>query len=115
MPPYVPQRGDIIYIDLNPQAGTEIAKRRPCLVLSPAPYNRLGKCIVCPITSTIRNLRTEVPLPDDQAKASGVILADQIKSLDWRVRKAQRFDRLQDERILAKVVAIVKVLIEGRA
>lgn len=113
MPRYVPERGDIIYIYLNPQAGSEIAKRRPCLVLSPRAYNRLGKCIICPITSTVRELRTEVSLPENQAKASGVILADQIKSLDWRVRTAQKFDRLDDPEVMRRVVAIVKVLLEG--
>ena len=113
MPAYVPDRGDIIYIDLNPQAGSEIAKRRPCLVLSPRAYNRLGKCIICPISSTVRKLRTEVPLPAEQAKARGVILADQIKSLDWHVRNAQQFDRLEDPQVLQRVVAIVKVLLEG--
>lgn len=113
MPSYVPDRDDIIYIDLNPQAGSEIAKRRPCLVLSPRAYNRLGKSLICPITSTVRELRTEVPLPAEQAKAKGVILADQIKSLDLRVRNAQPFDRLEDTQILQRVAAIVKVLIEG--
>ena len=86
---YVPQRGDIVWITLNPQAGHEQAGRRPALVLSPAAYNgKVGLAILCPITSRIKGYPFEVEMPDD-LDVGGVILADQVKSLDWRARDAE--------------------------
>ncbi len=108
---YIPDRCDIIYINLQPKTGSEIAKRRPCLVLSPQAYNRFGKCLICPITSTTRKLRTEVPLPSHQAQATGFILADQIRSVDWRVRSADKFDELTDTATYDLVVQIIEALL----
>lgn len=86
--PYIPDRGDIVWITLNPQAGHEQAGRRPALVLSPATYNeRAGLAIVCPITSQIKRYPFEVRIPEGLA-VSGVALADQVKSLDWQERGA---------------------------
>lgn len=86
--PYVPKRGDIAWITLNPQAGHEQAGRRPVLVLSPASYNvRTGLAIVCPITSQIKGYPFEVRLPEG-LEVVGVVLADQVKSLDWQARQA---------------------------
>jgi mRNA interferase MazF len=84
----VPDRGDDVWITLNPQAGHEQAGRRPALVLSPAAYNgRVGLALVCPITTQVKGYPFEVLLPTG-LPVTGVILADQVKSLDWRVRQA---------------------------
>jgi mRNA interferase MazF len=86
---YIPNRGDVIWITFNPQAGHEQAGRRPALVLSPFAYNgKVGLAILCPITSQIKGYPFEVLIPPG-SKISGVILADQIKSLDWKVRNAE--------------------------
>ncbi len=87
--PRVPDRGDVVWITLNPQAGHEQAGRRPALVLSPAAYNgRVGLAILCPITSQIKGYPFEVLIPE-ALDIAGVILADQVKSLDWRARRAE--------------------------
>lgn len=84
----VPERGDVVWITLNPQAGHEQAGRRPALVLSPASYNgKVGLALLCPVTGQVKGYPFEVPIPPG-LPASGVILADQLKSLDWRVRQA---------------------------
>ena len=91
---YTPERGDIVWITLNPQAGHEQAGRRPAVVLSPAAYNgKVGLAILCPITSQIKGYPFEVQIPGGLA-ITGVILADQVKSLDWRARKAEFVDTL---------------------
>jgi mRNA interferase MazF len=85
-----PGRGDLVWISLNPQAGHEQAGRRPALVLSPIEYNkRVGLALLCPVTSKVKGYPFEVALPVD-LEIRGVVLADQVKSLDWRVRKAER-------------------------
>jgi mRNA interferase MazF len=87
---YVPERGDIVWLEFNPQAGYEQAGHRPALVLSSKAYNeKVGLALFCPITSNIKGYPFEVVLPEKH-EVSGVILSDQIKSLDWRVRKAKR-------------------------
>ena len=84
-----PNRGDLIWVSLNPQAGHEEAGRRPALVLSPVEYNsRVGLALMCPVTSRAKGYPFEVALPSD-LDVTGVILADQIKSLDWRARRAE--------------------------
>src|SRR5438105_15875903 len=86
--PYVPERGDAVWITLDPQAGHEQAGRRPALVLSPSAYNgRVGLALLCPITSQVKGYPFEVLLPPG-SKVQGAILSDQLKSLDWRARKA---------------------------
>ena len=88
MSTYIPQRGDIVWLDFNPQAGREQAGRRPAFVVSPAAYNgKVGLALVCPVTSREKGYPFEVPLPSGLA-VTGVILSDQLKSLDWRRRKA---------------------------
>ena len=85
---YVPERGDAVWITLNPQAGHEQAGRRPAVVLSPAAYNsKVGLAILCPITNQVKGYPFEVVLPSGLA-VTGAILSDQVKSLDWRVRNA---------------------------
>jgi mRNA interferase MazF len=84
-----PRRGDVVWVSLNSQAGHEQAGRRPALVLSPIEYNnRVGLALMCPVTSRVKGYPFEVPLPEN-LEVSGVILADQVKSLDWKVRKAE--------------------------
>ena len=86
---YVPQRGDVVWITLNPQAGHEQAGRRPAVVLSPLAYNeKVGLAILCPITSQGKGYPFEVRIPAGLA-VTGVVLADQVKSLDWRAREAE--------------------------
>lgn len=85
---YVPDTGEIVWLQFNPQAGHEQAGHRPAVVLSPASYNGItGLMVCCPVTTKIKGYPFEVPLAGQPAS---VALADQIKSLDWRVRKAQR-------------------------
>ena len=86
--PYVPDRGDIVWLQFNPQAGHEQAGHRPALVLSPASYNRRsGLMLCCPVTSQRKGYPFEVVIEVDIDRES-VVLADQVKSLDWKVRKA---------------------------
>ena len=85
---YQPHRGDIIWLTFNPQAGHEQTGRRPVLVLSPAAYNaKVGLAIMCPITSKIKGYPFEVVIPNG-LPVTGAILSDQVKSLDWKARKA---------------------------
>jgi mRNA interferase MazF len=85
---YVPSRGDLVWLEFDPQAGHEQRGRRPALVLSPLEYNRrVGLALCCPVTSQIKGYPFEVALPPG-LKVTGAILADQVKSLDWRRRKA---------------------------
>ena len=94
---YIPNRGDVVWITLNPQAGHEQAGRRPALVLSPAAYNgKVGLAILCPITSQNKGYPFEVLIPDG-LKISGVILSDQVKSLDWKIREAEYVCKLPEE------------------
>ena len=89
-----PQRGDAIIIDFNPQLGNEQAGRRPAVVLSPGAYNaRVGLAIVCPITNRIKGYPFEVDVPPG-LDVTGVILADHVKSLDWRERNTRVVCRL---------------------
>ncbi|MBN1534480.1 MAG: endoribonuclease MazF [Spirochaetes bacterium] len=85
--PYVPGRGDLIWLDFTPQAGHEQRGRRPALVLSPREYNgTVGLALVCPVTSKIKGYPFEVPISN--RKVTGVVLADQVRSLDWASRHA---------------------------
>lgn len=86
---WFPQRGDIVWIGMNPQTGREQSGRRPALVLSPAAYNeKVGLALMCPITSQVKGYPFEVPLPEGLA-VQGVVLSDQVRSLDWRVGQAE--------------------------
>jgi mRNA interferase MazF len=84
--PYVPDRGDVMLADLSPTVGHEQSGRRPVLVLTPQRYNRLtGLAVVCPLTNREKGYGFEVALPAGLT-VTGVVLADQVKSLDWRHR-----------------------------
>ena len=107
---YVPKRGDLVWLTFDPQAGHEQAGRRPAFVLSPEAYNRKTSLfLACPVTSRIKGYPFEVVLPAG-LPVSGVILADQIKSLDWNERKAQFAARATVE-VINDVVALILPLI----
>ena len=92
---FVPDRGDVVWISLNPQAGHEQAGRRPALVLSPATYNaKVGLALFCPITNQVKGYPFEVIVPTGSA-VKGAILTDQVKSLDWKVRRAELIGRFR--------------------
>jgi len=94
--PWAPRRGDAVWISLRPQAGHEQAGRRPALVVSPEAYNRrVGLALVCPITGQAKGYPFEVAIPEG-APATGVVLADQVKSLDWKDRRAELLCALPD-------------------
>jgi mRNA interferase MazF len=87
--PYYPRRGDIIRLDFDPQSGHEQAGRRPALVLSPEEYNqKVGLVVVCPITGQQKGYPWEVEV-SGLPQVYGVVLADQVKNLDWRKRRAE--------------------------
>jgi len=97
--PSVPGCGDAVWIDFDPQKGHEQAGRRPALVLSPREYNDMvGLVLVCPITKQAKGYPFEVDIPDGLG-VSGVILADHIKSVDWRARKATRIQALPPDTV----------------
>lgn len=107
---YVPGRGDLIWLQFNPQAGHEQAGHRPALVISPVAYNRrVGLALCCPITSQVKGYPFEVALPSG-LEVEGVILSDQLRSLDWRARKAKRICRVPNEVLdeaVGKLLALV--------
>ncbi|MEK6769168.1 MAG: endoribonuclease MazF [Gemmatimonadota bacterium] len=91
---YVPSRGDVVWVSLSPRAGHEQAGRRPALVVSPAAYNgKVGLAVLCPITSRVKGYPFEVRLPPGLT-VSGAVLSDQVKSFDWRARRARFICRL---------------------
>ena len=105
---YVPNAGDLVWLHFDPQAGHEQAGHRPALVLTPARYNGLrGMMICCPMTSRIKNYPFEVVVSHDPPSA---VLADQVKSLDWRARKATR-KGVVDAQIFAEVQAKIRALL----
>ena len=107
---YVPERGEVVWLNFNPQAGHEQAGHRPALVLSPASYNlKTGLMLCCPITRQVKGYPFEVPVTGD-AGIAGAILADQVKSLDWRVRQATLKGRVSPETI-AMVLARARALL----
>jgi mRNA interferase MazF len=107
---HFPDKGDIVWINLNPQAGHEQAGRRPALVLSPRGYNKkVGLAIFCPITNQIKGYPFEVLLPS-KIKISGAILSDQVKSLDWQLRNIEFICKLP-ESITNEALAKLSVLL----
>lgn len=84
---YVPDRGDVIWLNFTPQAGREQAGHRPALVISPKEYNRkTGLAVMCPMTTQVKGYPFEVVITSGTVR--GVILSDHLKNLDWRERKA---------------------------
>jgi mRNA interferase MazF len=105
---YVPEVGDIVWLQFDPQAGHEQAGHRPALVLSPAAYNgRRGMMVCCPMTSRIKGYAFEVVVPGDEI---GAVLADQVRSVDWVARGARKKTTAPTE-VLAEVRAKLKALL----
>jgi mRNA interferase MazF len=99
MPSYLPNRGDLVWINFNPQSGHEQAGRHPALVLSPSSYNsKVGLVILCPITSKKKGYPFEVSLPS-KISVSGVVLSDQVKNMDWRSRSIELICKLDDQSV----------------
>ena len=108
---YIPARGDIVWLEFNPQSGHEQAGHRPGLVVSPRSYNQtVGLALFCPITSRVKGYPFEVMLPEG-GKTRGAILSDQVKSLDWRARNAKLQERAPAE-VIAQVSARILALID---
>ena len=108
--PYCPRRGDLVWLSFDPQAGHEQAGHRPALVLSPESYNRkVGLALFCPITTQRKGYPFEVAVPPGSA-VSGVILSDQVKSLDWKAGKTRFGEELPTE-ILQEVLAKFSALL----
>jgi mRNA interferase MazF len=98
-PAYVPKRGDAIWLDFDPQAGHKQSGRRPAVVLSPRPYNsKIGLAIVCPVTSQQKGYPFEVQIPSN-LRVTGVVLSDQVKSLDWKTRNTEFIGSLPSETV----------------
>ncbi len=108
---YVPDRGDVVWLEFDPQAGHEQAGRRAALTVSPKAYNgKVGLGLFCPITTRVKGYPFEVALPP-AGKARGVVLSDQPKSLDWRARRARRFDAVSEDvlhEVLAKIMPLLR-------
>ena len=107
---YAPARGDLVWLDFSPQTGHEQAGRRPAVCISPVSYNKkVGLGIFCPITSAIKGYPFEVLLPAD-LPITGVILSDQLKSMDWQSRQVKYIATLPEEtinQVLAKTRSLV--------
>jgi mRNA interferase MazF len=107
---YIPRYGDLVWLNFEPQAGREQRGRRPAVVVSSTAYNEVvGLAIFCPVTSKIKGYPFEVPLPESN-KISGVILSDQVKSLDWHERNAEFIEKL-DPLTMSRVSSLMKKII----
>ncbi|MGO9317001.1 MAG: type II toxin-antitoxin system PemK/MazF family toxin [Terracidiphilus sp.] len=103
---YIPDSGDLVWLDFDPQAGREQAGRRPALVLSPRSFNqRTSLAYVCPITSKIKGYSSEVLLPTG-LPVNGAILCEHMRSLDWQARTPELIGKVPDD-ILLEVREIV--------
>jgi mRNA interferase MazF len=110
MQDFIPDKGDVVWLTFNPQAGREQAGRRPALILSPQRYNkRVGLCIACPITSQRKGYPFEVELPE-KLSVSGVVLSDHIRNVDWKERQAEFIGKVP-KAILEEVIAKLNTLL----
>jgi mRNA interferase MazF len=106
---YVPDAGDVVWLEFDPQAGYEQAGHRPALVISPASYNvKTGLMVCCPMTTKVKGHPFEVLTEVDGLACA--VLSDQVKSLDWRVRKAKKKDVVAKE-VMLHVRAKIKALL----
>lgn len=107
---YVPDRGDLVWLEFNPKAGREQAGHRPAVVISPRNYNRkAGLALFCPVTSQIKGYPFEVKIPPG-LPIGGVVLCDQIKSLDWAARRAGHAAKLPPQ-VMVEILARLRALI----
>ena len=108
---YIPGRGDIVWLNFNPQSGHEQSGKRPALVISPQSYNnKVGLAVFFPITNKVKGYPFEVNLPEDLL-TKGVVLSDQIKNLDWRTRGIKFVCKL-DEKIILDVINKFNLLLQ---
>jgi len=109
---YVPDAGDIVWLDFDPQAGREQGRRRPALVLTDSAYNRAsGLAVVCPLTSKRKPYPFSLPVVVD--KVEGAVLVDHLKSIDWKER-AVKFHSKADPALLSRVRAYIAVFLRIR-
>jgi mRNA interferase MazF len=109
---FIPDRGDIVWLNFTPQAGHEQKGTRPALVLSPEKYNKkTGLAICCPITSHIKGYPFEVVFSGKKIK--GAVLSDHLKNLDWKVRKAKFIEKASDEVVSQCSLKISAVIVKG--
>ncbi len=107
---YAPAQGDIVWLDFNPQQGHEQTRRRPALVISHQEYNEtVGLALFCPITSKVKGYPFEVEVKD--TKVSGVVLSDQVNSLDWKARRIEFIEKIGSD-IFAEVKSKLVLLID---
>ena len=109
---YIPDRGHVVIINLDPQQGTEMTKRRPCLVLSNKVLNqKLNRALICPITTSPVRILTHLELPNTLENVSGTVVVDQIKSLDFTSRNDVKIDELKNDYFFKKLLNIVERMI----
>lgn len=108
---YIPEKGDLVYINFNPQQGHEQSGKRPALIISPRQYNApSGLALMCPITSHVKGYPFEVVL-NKNSKIKGVVLSDQIKSLDWKARGVKLIEKAETtlvEEVIQKLETLIK-------
>jgi len=108
---YVPARGDIVWLQFTPHAGHEQAGRRPAVVVSPLEYNqKVGLCLCCPVTSRVKGYPFEVELPSG-LEIAGAVLCDQVKSVDWKARRASlivALPALLIREVQARIIALIQ-------
>ena len=108
---YIPGRGDIVWLNFNPQTGHEQKGKRPAMVVSPKEYNeKTGLGLFCPVTSAVKNYPFEVKIKSE--KINGVVLSDQIKSLDWETRKIEFIVKETSEKVDEVIEKIGVLLFE---
>lgn len=108
---YIPDRGDLVWINFNPTKGREQAKARPAIVVSPKAYNqKTNLAIMCPITSVSKNYPFEVKVKDK--KVSGVVLSDHVRSLDWKARNTKFISRAKNS-VITEVQTKLGLLVGG--
>ena len=106
---YIPERGDIVWLNFNPQASHEQKEKRPAVVISPKEYNeKTGLALFCPITSKVKNYPFEVVIKNKEI--NGAVLSDQIKSLDWKTRKIE-FIMKTTENKMNEIIDKISVLV----
>lgn len=109
---YVPERGDIVWLNFNPIKGHEQGGKRPALVISRRIYNvKTGLVLVSPITSHAKGYEFEVALPDT-CEIQGVVLSDHVRSLDWRARRARLASRAP-EQLVSHAAELISILAQG--
>ena len=109
--PYIPARGDVVWLQFTPQLGHEQSGRRPAVIVSPRTYNqKVGLCLCCPVTSQTKGYPFEVSLPN-AAGVTGVVLCDQLKSLDWKARQVELIGTLSGrevKEIQGKILTLIQ-------